>query len=213
MKPVRVKTVQVKAGPIKLASAGLAAGHRRSPTRLPAPKSPRPPAPWWQTPAEAQGRSRQGSGPGGHAAAAGRPWHRQRRARRVTGFQACAGPASLARRFGLCGGRRKDYSRRRSSKDGAIKSAAPAFCCPQRMDHPGRGAGERERSPAPTSSMPARSLGRLCSTRPTPSPSPSSPRITKKPFRARFAGLERDQAEAVCRTLKRADISCITVRN
>ncbi len=34
-----------------------------------------------------------------------------------------------------------------------------------------------------------------------------------KLFRARFAGLERDQAEAVCRTLKRADISCITVRN
>ena len=32
-------------------------------------------------------------------------------------------------------------------------------------------------------------------------------------YRARFAGLERDQAEAVCRTLKRADISCITVRN
>ena len=32
-------------------------------------------------------------------------------------------------------------------------------------------------------------------------------------FRARFAGLERDQAEAVCRALKRADISCITVRN
>lgn len=32
-------------------------------------------------------------------------------------------------------------------------------------------------------------------------------------FRARFAGLERDQAEAVCRTLKRAEISCITVRN
>jgi D-alanyl-D-alanine carboxypeptidase len=32
-------------------------------------------------------------------------------------------------------------------------------------------------------------------------------------FRARFAGLARDQAEAVCRTLKRADISCMTVRN
>ena len=32
-------------------------------------------------------------------------------------------------------------------------------------------------------------------------------------YRARFAGLERDQAEAACRTLKRADISCITVRN
>jgi D-alanyl-D-alanine carboxypeptidase len=35
----------------------------------------------------------------------------------------------------------------------------------------------------------------------------------KKLFRARFAGLERDQAEAVCRTLKHSDISCITVRN
>jgi len=35
----------------------------------------------------------------------------------------------------------------------------------------------------------------------------------RKLFRARFAGLERDQAEAICETLKRADISCITVRN
>jgi D-alanyl-D-alanine carboxypeptidase len=35
----------------------------------------------------------------------------------------------------------------------------------------------------------------------------------RKLFRARFAGLERDQAEAACRTLKRSDISCITVHN
>ena len=35
----------------------------------------------------------------------------------------------------------------------------------------------------------------------------------KKLFRARFAGLDHDQAEAVCRMLKRSDISCITVRN
>ena len=35
----------------------------------------------------------------------------------------------------------------------------------------------------------------------------------KKLFRARFAGLDRDQAEAVCRTLKRSEISCIAVRN
>ncbi len=32
-------------------------------------------------------------------------------------------------------------------------------------------------------------------------------------YRARFAGLEKDQAEAVCKALKRADISCMTVRN
>ncbi len=35
----------------------------------------------------------------------------------------------------------------------------------------------------------------------------------RKLFRARFAGLDREQAEAACRTLKRNDISCITVRN
>ena len=35
----------------------------------------------------------------------------------------------------------------------------------------------------------------------------------RKLYRARFAGLDRDQAEAVCRTLKRSDMSCITIRN
>lgn len=35
----------------------------------------------------------------------------------------------------------------------------------------------------------------------------------KKLYRARFAGLERDEAEAVCRRLKRSDMSCFTVRN
>jgi D-alanyl-D-alanine carboxypeptidase len=35
----------------------------------------------------------------------------------------------------------------------------------------------------------------------------------RKLFRARFAGLDRDQAEAVCRALKRSEISCITVHN
>jgi D-alanyl-D-alanine carboxypeptidase len=32
-------------------------------------------------------------------------------------------------------------------------------------------------------------------------------------FRARFAGLDHDQAETICRTLKRSDISCMTFRN
>ncbi|MDB5656030.1 MAG: Serine-type D-Ala-D-Ala carboxypeptidase, partial [Tardiphaga sp.] len=35
----------------------------------------------------------------------------------------------------------------------------------------------------------------------------------KKLFRARFAGLDKDQAEAVCKTLKRSEISCITIKN
>jgi D-alanyl-D-alanine carboxypeptidase len=32
-------------------------------------------------------------------------------------------------------------------------------------------------------------------------------------YRARFAGLERDQAEASCRQLRRNDIACMTVKN
>ena len=32
-------------------------------------------------------------------------------------------------------------------------------------------------------------------------------------YRARFAGLQKDEAEAVCRQLKRNDIDCMTIRN
>jgi D-alanyl-D-alanine carboxypeptidase len=35
----------------------------------------------------------------------------------------------------------------------------------------------------------------------------------RKLYRARFAGLERDQAEAVCRALRRSDIPCMTAHN
>jgi D-alanyl-D-alanine carboxypeptidase len=35
----------------------------------------------------------------------------------------------------------------------------------------------------------------------------------RKLYRARFAGLDRDQAEAVCKALKRSEISCITMHN
>jgi D-alanyl-D-alanine carboxypeptidase len=32
-------------------------------------------------------------------------------------------------------------------------------------------------------------------------------------YRARFAGLDQNSAEAACRSLKRSEISCITIRN
>ena len=59
----------------------------------------------------------------------------------------------------------------------------------------------------------ARNQARGLLSKADPFTEPVVARDNKKLFRARFAGLERDQAEAVCRTLKRADISCITVRN
>jgi D-alanyl-D-alanine carboxypeptidase len=32
-------------------------------------------------------------------------------------------------------------------------------------------------------------------------------------YRARFAGLKKDQAEAVCKYLKRNDVECVTIKN
>jgi D-alanyl-D-alanine carboxypeptidase len=59
----------------------------------------------------------------------------------------------------------------------------------------------------------ARSSARGLLSKADPFTEPVVNKDNRKLFRARFAGLERDQAEAVCRALKRADISCITVRN
>jgi D-alanyl-D-alanine carboxypeptidase len=59
----------------------------------------------------------------------------------------------------------------------------------------------------------ARSSARGLLSRADPFTEPVVAKDNRKLYRARFAGLERDQAEAVCRALKRADISCITVRN
>jgi D-alanyl-D-alanine carboxypeptidase len=59
----------------------------------------------------------------------------------------------------------------------------------------------------------ARSQARGLLTKADPFTEPVVAKGDKKLFRARFAGLDRDQAEAVCRTLKRSDISCITIRN
>lgn len=59
----------------------------------------------------------------------------------------------------------------------------------------------------------ARSSARGLLSKANPFTEPVVAKDNRKLYRARFAGLERDQAEAVCRTLKRAEISCITVRN
>ena len=57
----------------------------------------------------------------------------------------------------------------------------------------------------------ARSQSRGLLNKADPFTEPVVAKDNRKLFRARFAGLERDQAEAACRALKRADISCITV--
>jgi D-alanyl-D-alanine carboxypeptidase len=59
----------------------------------------------------------------------------------------------------------------------------------------------------------ARSQAKGLLTKANPFTEPVVGKGDKKLFRARFAGLDRDQAEAACRTLKRSDISCITIKN
>src|SRR5215218_8697744 len=59
----------------------------------------------------------------------------------------------------------------------------------------------------------ARSSARGLLSKADPFTEPVVAKDNRKLYRARFAGLDRDQPAAVCRTLKRADISCMTVRN
>ena len=150
MKPVRVKTVQVKAGPIKLASAGptqpappvtnaIARGDvaetshavvARAEVAKPEPARPEPAKP---EPARAELPPQ----PAGHGTGNG-----------VLGvLPASRGAPRPVAGDGLCrAGPRPSRSRRRSSRRRHQISCA-RLCCPQRMDHPGRCAGERERSP------------------------------------------------------------------
>ena len=97
MKPVRVKTVQVKAGgAMKLASAGPAqpAPPVANAIRRPVPRLRRPRMPWWPRPTrpsvEAEPARTEIVRPtvarADTAAAAGRPRHRQWRARRAAGL-------------------------------------------------------------------------------------------------------------------------------
>src|SRR5262249_31781215 len=93
-------------------------------------------------------------------------------------------------------------------QNGAIKSTAAV--------HTGWivqvGAPERE-DEAKKRIEAARNSARGLLTKADPFTEPVIAKDNRKLYRARFAGLERDQAEAVCRALRRSDISCITVRN
>jgi D-alanyl-D-alanine carboxypeptidase len=94
-------------------------------------------------------------------------------------------------------------------QNGAIKSVAPAI-------HTGWiiqvGALESESEARQRIDL-ARTQSRGLLSKADPFTEPVVAKDNRRLFRARVAGLERDQAEAACRALKRADISCIAVRN
>jgi D-alanyl-D-alanine carboxypeptidase len=210
MKPVKVKTVQVKAGSMKLASAGpsqpappitstiparpeiaetssavvarAAETNRAEVARVEMPPQPAN---------HGTGQGLLGVLPASSVAAASPSQARASQA------MAYADPAPAAHPQTV-------------QQNGAIKPVAPAAA------HSGWiiqvGALESEGEAKQRIDL-ARSKASSLLSKADPFTEPVVAKDNRTLFRARFAGLERDQAEAVCKTLKRADISCITVRN
>ena len=219
MKPVRVKTVQIKAGPMKLAAAGpsqpatptitnaippvraevaetssavvaKAETTKTEMTKSEMTKSEMPPQP-----------ANHGTGNGllGVLPASSVP---------STPSQAATSQAATSQALAYA-----DPAPRAQpqtvQQNGAIKPVAA-------MTHSGWiiqvGALESESEAKQRIDL-ARNQARGLLSKADPFTEPVVARDNRKLYRARFAGLERDQAEAICKTLKRADISCITVRN
>jgi len=212
MKPVKVKTVQVKAGPMKLASAG--------------PSQPAPPITNAIPPARAEVAETSNAVVAKAAetnkAEAAKVAMPPQPANHGTGqgilgvlpASSLAQPApsqatpSQALAYADPAPRAQPQA---VQQNGATKPAAPAAAT-----HTGWiiqvGALESESEAKQRIDL-ARTKASSLLSKADPFTEPVVAKDNKTLYRARFAGLERDQAEAVCRTLKRADISCITVRN
>jgi D-alanyl-D-alanine carboxypeptidase len=209
MKPVKVKTVQVKAGPMKLASAGSS---QPAPTvthtvpsrpevaetssavvakaaetnRTDIPKVAMPPQP-----------ANHGTGQG------------------ILGVLPAssmtqAAPQALAYADPTPHAQPQVPQQQVTQQNGAIKPPAPVTVRTGWIIQVGALESEGE---AKQRIDLCRNKASSLLSKADPFTEPVVAKDKKTLYRARFAGLERDQAEAVCRTLKRADISCITVRN
>ncbi|NEV78748.1 SPOR domain-containing protein, partial [Rhodopseudomonas sp. BR0C11] len=193
MKPVRVKTVQVKSAPIKLASAVAAPPVTNaipSPRQDPAETSNAAVARVEARPEAIQQPAGHGTGQGILGVLPGNmaPKHSQ--------AMAYADPAPAA----------PTPAAPAVQQNGAIKSVAHSGWIIQ--------VGALESEPEARKRLEAARehasglLGKA-----DPFTETVTTRGDRKLYRARFAGLERDEAEAVCRKLKRSDISCFTIKN
>ncbi|AVT77254.1 peptidase M15 [Rhodopseudomonas palustris] len=193
MKPVRVKTVQVKSAPIKLASAVAAPPVTNaipSPRQDPAETSNAAVARVEARPEAIQQPAGHGTGQGILGVLPGNmaPKHSQAMAY-ADPTPAAPTPAAPA-----------------VQQNGAIKTVAHSGWIIQ--------VGALESEPEARKRLEAARehasglLGKA-----DPFTETVTTRGDRKLYRARFAGLERDEAEAVCRKLKRSDISCFTIKN
>ncbi|MCO5131253.1 MAG: D-alanyl-D-alanine carboxypeptidase [Xanthobacteraceae bacterium] len=180
MKPVRVKTVQVRSGQVKVASAG--------PMPLVAPTN---------EPADVSGTI------GARDLPAQPPNHGTGKG--LLGVLPASSVAAPAERHVQQAA--ANTQSQGAIKTGAIKTAAVHSGWIVQVGALESESQARERLEA------ARERAKGMLGRADPFTETVVTRGDKKLYRARFAGLERDQAEAVCKRLKRSDISCITIRN
>ncbi|MFC0243422.1 serine hydrolase [Rhodopseudomonas telluris] len=186
MKPVRVKTVQVKSAPIKLASAVAAPPVTNS---IDATR---------REVAETSGAA-------------------------IAKAEMIPQPANHGTGNGILGV--LPASRMTSSNAQALASAEPAAPAPSPVQQNGAikpathsgwiiqvGALQSE-SEAKARLEAARDQARGMLGKADPFTETVVSKGDRKLYRARFAGLDRDEAEAVCKKLKRSDISCFTIKN
>jgi D-alanyl-D-alanine carboxypeptidase len=180
MKPVRVKTVQVKAGPLKLAAAGpsqpVAPVEGAAPPRVDVPET--------------------SSGILGVLPASSLPPSSTTSSTSSQQMMAYASP--------------QPQPRETSQPAQQAAAAKPAVVRTGWIVQVGALDSENE---AQQRIETARSRAKGLLSKADPFTETVVAKDNKMLYRARFAGLDRDQAEAVCRTLKRSDISCMTVHN
>jgi D-alanyl-D-alanine carboxypeptidase len=197
MKPVRVKTVQVKAGQIKLASAGSS---QSAPPVTNAIPPAHPEAAETSNSAESKAeatRAEMPPQPPGHGTGHG-----------LLGvLPASSVPASTQALALADPSPQVQPEPQTVQQNGAIKPATAHTGWIIQVGALDSESEARQRLDA------ARDQAHGLLVKADPFTEPVVAKGEKKLFRARFAGLDRDQAEAVCRTLKRSEISCITIKN
>jgi D-alanyl-D-alanine carboxypeptidase len=210
MKPVRVKTVQVKAGPLKLAAAGpsqpVAPVAGAAPPRVDVPEtssaliaradgSKSEPAARSDLPPQPPGFGT-GNGILGVLPASSLPPSSTTSSTSSQQMMAYASP--------------QPQPRETSQPAQQAAAAKPAVVRTGWIVQVGALDSENE---AQQRIETARSRAKGLLSKADPFTETVVAKDNKMLYRARFAGLDRDQAEAVCRTLKRSDISCMTVHN
>ncbi len=216
MKPVKVKTVQIKAGQMKLAAAGAA--QPATPITSAIPVRPEVPETSSAIMAKAESNKAESNKAESNKAESNkvdvpRTEMPPQPANHGTGNgllgvlpASSASPSSTSQAMAYADTPPHGQSQA-VQQNGAIKPAAV---------HTGWiiqvGALESE-SEARQRLEIARDQARGMLSKADPFTEPVVAKGERKLFRARFAGLDSDQAEAVCRALKRSDISCFTVRN